>query len=96
MSGETPSEADQPVTDRIVNNIHERVGSEPDPVHLWRRCTFCGTEHSFWLNRDRYLRWQGGEHVQDVFPEMSPDERETLISGTCSRCWDIHMGGDDV
>lgn len=39
-------------------------------------------------------RWQGGEFIQDVFPQLSPDEREVLISGISSRGFD-DMFGDD-
>ena len=27
-------------------------------------------------------------HVQDIFPYLSPAERELLISGICPDCWD--------
>lgn len=29
-----------------------------------------------------------GEFIQDVFPELSVDEREIFISGTHPECWD--------
>lgn len=60
-----------------------------------KRCMFCGKEHLIEMPREAFDRWRGGEHIQDVFPAMSADEREILISGTCPECWDLHMGGDD-
>ena len=52
-------------------------------------CIRCGTVHLLTLDKDKVRRWQGGEHVQNVFPEMTPGQRELLISGTCEQCFDI-------
>jgi hypothetical protein len=40
------------------------------------------------LDYDSYLAYMDGKYVQDAFPEMSPDEREMLITGTHPECWD--------
>jgi len=47
---------------------------------------------------DRLLRWLQGEdqeHIQTAFPNMSPDDREFLISGTMPEDWDLVFGPDD-
>lgn len=36
-----------------------------------------------------------GEHVQDVFPYLSPDQREFLISGTTAQEWEELFGSGD-
>ncbi len=51
-------------------------------------CTYCGKTSMVDLERDKYRRWKSGEHVQVVWPEMSPDEREMLITGIHPACWD--------
>ena len=33
-------------------------------------------------------RRQRGELIQEALPELSADQRELLISGTCPKCWD--------
>lgn len=43
-------------------------------------CAYCQAEFTFRLEEDSYQRWMGGEHIQDVWPEMTRDERELLIS----------------
>lgn len=40
-------------------------------------------------------RWMDGEYVQNVFPHLSPGERETLISGYSSAAFD-DMFADDA
>lgn len=61
----------------------------------WRcpTCLFCGEGTILSLEFSKLQRWQvEGEFVQNVFPEMSPEDRELLISGTHPACWDKYMG----
>lgn len=58
-------------------------------------CVVCGRIHEpVVLDAEKYYRWKGGECIQDVFPdsEMTKDQREILISGTCPECWDALFG----
>lgn len=56
-------------------------------------CVVCGRIHEpVILDAEKYYRWKGGECIQDVFPEMTKDQREILISGTCPECWDELFG----
>lgn len=51
-------------------------------------CCVCG-EYEVWsLDRTAVIRWREGEHIQNVFPDMSAGDREILISGTHPACWD--------
>ena len=52
-------------------------------------CPFCGTESEMPLDKVKYFRWQAGELAQNVWPEMSLEDREVLISGTCRECQKI-------
>ena len=53
-----------------------------------KTCTVCG-EYEVWsLDRELVTRWQGGENIQIVFPDMNESDREILISGTHGVCWD--------
>ena len=42
----------------------------------------------FILDANKYERWQSGELIQNVFPELSVNEREMLISSVCGTCFD--------
>jgi hypothetical protein len=53
-----------------------------------RPCIVCNQASLIELELDRVERWIAGEHVQNVWPEMSPGEREMLITGTHPKCWD--------
>lgn len=50
-------------------------------------CPCCGKISAVTVTETKYLRWTvGGELAQNVWPEMSATDRETLISGYCADC----------
>ena len=42
-----------------------------------------------------FLNWQAGKLIQEALPELSCDERELLISGTCGTCFDKLFPSED-
>jgi hypothetical protein len=46
------------------------------------------------VDPDTYIDWTQGftDHIQDVFPHLSADDREFLISGTTPEEWDDLFG----
>lgn len=60
-------------------------------------CVVCGRIHEpVILDAEKYYRWkEDRECVQDVFPEMTKEQREILISGTCPECWDVLFPEED-
>lgn len=53
------------------------------------QCPMCGRENNVKMTLDQFNRWRNNdEYVQDIFPEKSSSEREVLVSGICSNCWD--------
>lgn len=53
------------------------------------RCPICQSLRTLTVSREGYHRWKfEGELIQRAFPELSEDDREALISGTCSKCWE--------
>lgn len=59
------------------------------------RCPFCGATHSVLVDDASFLRWQAGALIQDAMPDLSPTEREQLISGLCPDCQADVFGSDD-
>ncbi len=67
---------------------------------MFVECRFCNEPH--WvpvcetLDADRLQRWsRGGEYIQNVFPELTPNERELLQSNTCGACFDKMFPPED-
>lgn len=58
-------------------------------------CPVCKKESEMFLEKERFERWQGGELIQNVFPDLSANQRELLITGTHSKCWDALFGKEN-
>lgn len=59
-------------------------------VPLNIKCTLCGEVTTLMVAEadiDEYLFSDNRRHVQDIFPYLSAEERELLISYTCPKCW---------
>ena len=54
------------------------------------QCAFCGKYKMIPMTLDQWNLYcsQDRPHIQDIFPELSADDRELLISYTCPECWD--------
>lgn len=50
-------------------------------------CPSCGEATTFKVNRVGYARWQEGELIKNALPELSAYQREALITGICSGCF---------
>lgn len=64
-------------------------------IYIETVCPFCGQSHEVAVYEDDYLRWCNGESAQSVFPYLTANEREMLISGICPHCWENQFGGDE-
>lgn len=58
-------------------------------------CPFCGHTTYIQCDKDAYDRWGEGMSIQDAMPDMTPEDREMLISGICPSCWDDMFGEDE-
>lgn len=52
------------------------------------KCKFCHIVYEIEISDDEFRRLDSGESVKDVFPYMSLDTQELLISGVCGKCFD--------
>ena len=59
-----------------------------DEVSFIKQCIHCGGKTAFTISQDQYEAWiTNNGYAQDVFPELTNEEREVLISGTHPDCW---------
>lgn len=52
-------------------------------------CPMCQKVHQIDVLKEDYEKYRAGAFVQVAFPEMLPEMRELLISGTCPQCFAI-------
>ena len=52
-------------------------------------CIKCGEVFQIPMTVTQYMMYVNGDgKVQEIFPELSADMRELLISGICGKCFD--------
>ena len=49
-------------------------------------CVFCGKFHLVEVDLEQLEAWRNGELIQNAMPDLTPTEREQLISGLCPKC----------
>lgn len=64
------------------------------------QCRMCRKTHSLMVGIEDYFMFEmpNRPHIQDIFPYLTPAERELLISGTCGECWEkmfSHLKDED-
>lgn len=59
------------------------------------KCPICGEEHHIECSKEGYEAFKNGECIQIALPELSANEREMLVTGTCPRCWDLLFPDED-
>jgi hypothetical protein len=65
-------------------------------VSITVECGNCGAEQApLWTTHQQLKAWVNGAHIQAVMPDLSPAERELLISGTCAACFEQMFGGEE-
>lgn len=59
------------------------------------KCKMCGVSHKISVFKKDFEEWNMGTDkiVQDVFPYLTINQRELLISGVCGRCFDKMING---
>ena len=55
-------------------------------VILEMMCPFCGAEHSVVVYEEQLAEYRGGELAQKAFSQLTPTEREQIISHICPQC----------
>lgn len=62
---------------------------------LGKTCSVCGVTHEIEVRAEDFRRWKRTDNIQDVFPYLSADDRELLISGICGSCFDDMFGEEE-
>ena len=61
------------------------------------RCPICGKQHKVLVREEDWELYNSPDrpHVQDIFPYLSPAERELLITGIDDECFNRMFEGED-
>lgn len=54
-------------------------------------CPGCGSRTAITVDEHKLRLWQHGELIQNVWPEKTPAERETMITGFHDECFETFV-----
>ena len=77
---------DKPVKKQYYNYRKKKREVFTMRIDVAITCPFCGEDHAVEVNLAQYEAWQNGELIQNAMPDLTPTEREQLISGLCPKC----------
>ena len=81
--------------DRDYYVLDIRYGAE-EYTTLSKTCMVCVSDTLIKLSDEAYhLYFIEDNYVQDVWPNLEPDLREIVISGTHPECWNSVFGNED-
>lgn len=71
----------------------ELVDSDNGRLEVIRTSLFTRKRNTMRLpmTREEFAAWQGGALIQDVWPDMTADQREFLISGATPEEWEAEF-----
>lgn len=55
-------------------------------------CMMTGKDHTVRVPGPGLNQWRNGKHIQDAMPDVSPGDREFLMTGTSPDAWDAIFG----
>lgn len=58
-------------------------------------CMVCGKQSTVEVDYVGYHQWLAGELIQRALPTLSADDRELLITGTCSPCFEAMFAEEE-
>lgn len=58
-------------------------------------CMVCDKTSYLEVEEESIILWQNGALIQDVFPDLTPSQRELLLTGTHDVCWDLLFKEED-
>ncbi len=63
-------------------------------MRISRRCHSCRKTQFIEIGPlSGYAMWEAGTVIQKALPNLSAGDREMMISGTCSKCFDEQFKG---
>ena len=63
-------------------------------MEITRKSILTGTLRTIDLpiTGEQYVRWQSGATIQEAMPQLTPEQREFILTGVTSDEWDIELG----
>lgn len=62
-------------------------------IEIYTHCRWCNTQggDDYETTLQEYAAWKDGQLIQDAMPNLNSTQRETLMSGMCAKCQEVHF-----
>lgn len=78
----------------MKTEIHDMTNGGKFYDAVIKKCFHCGNVSFFKITKEQYDGWvENRKFIQELFPGLSKEFREQMISGTHPECW-CEMFGD--
>lgn len=89
-----------PLNVNLKRSIEQTTINGVEGINLTSESLFTGKTHTMFLaiSEQQYVDWATGKthgHIQVLFPHLTPDEREFMLSGVTPEEWDQEMSEDE-
>jgi hypothetical protein len=72
-----------------INKQYNFAGDSQDICVYTTTCRMCGVANDITLDFQSYMKHYTGEYlIQDIWPNLSADERELILTGIHPVCWE--------
>lgn len=69
-------------------NLQLEIPEDSKYIKFQITCPQCGKVSELRVLKEHYLNWRyKGMLIQTAMPELTPPQRELLLSGICPKCW---------
>ena len=69
-------------------NLQLELPEDSKYIEFKITCPHCGKVSELHVLKEHYLNWRDKGMLIDVaMPELTPSQRELLLSGICPKCW---------
>lgn len=66
----------------------ETIKPSNGKIKIKLSCKHCGHTEFVMVSEQGLKDYNSGMNIQRALPELTPDQREMIISNTCGKCWD--------
>lgn len=73
---------------RIISVHATETTAGMPTVEVTAQCPYCGQPAVVSAPAEGFAQWQAGRSIQHALPELTPGQRETLVSGSHVECFD--------
>lgn len=79
----------------VLNSAMTEGAVDMDHYLVLRKCMICHKTSEVEVPAQGLWNWEHGEFVHKAFPQLTPEQREQIVTGTHAACWDAAFAEPD-